>query len=240
MRYWLGAGGIDPDTDIKLITIPPPQMVANMRIGNMDGYCVGEPWNARAISDGIGFTVISTQKMWKNHPEKVLGMTREFAEKNPKTVKAMIMAIIEAAQYIDNLDNRPKVAETIARKEYVNAPVNVVLGRMQGKYVYGDGRTEQDPDFMKFYREGDVTYPWKSHGLWFLTQHRRWGFITEPIDYKKVVDAVNRPDLYREAAKALNVPVPAEEYRKETFFDGIEFDPADPEGYVKKFAIKKI
>ncbi len=240
MRYWLGAGGIDPDTDVKLITVPPPQMVANMRIGNMDGYCVGEPWNARAVSDGIGFTVTTTQKMWKNHPEKVLGMTREFAEKNPKTVKALVMAIIEAAQYIDKLENRPQVAETVAKKEYVNAPINVVLGRMQGKYVYGDGRAEQDPDYMKFYRNGDVTYPWKSHGLWFLTQHRRWGFITEPIDYKKVVDAVNRPDLYREAAKALNVPVPAEEYRKETFFDGIEFDPADPEGYVKKFAIKKV
>ena len=240
IRYWLASGGIDPDTDVKLITIPPPQMVANMRIGNMDGYCVGEPWNARAISDGIGFTATTTQKMWKNHPEKVLGMTREFAEKNPKTVKAMIMAIIEAAQYIDKMENRPKVAEIIARKEYVNAPVNVVLGRIQGKYVYGDGRTEQDPDYMKFYRDGDVTFPWKSHGLWFLTQHRRWGFITEPIDYKKVVDAVNRPDLYREAAKALNVPVPTEEYRKETLFDGIEFDPADPEGYVKKFAVRKV
>ncbi len=240
IRYWLASGGIDPDTDVKLITVPPPQMVANMRIGNMDGYCVGEPWNARAISDGIGFTATTTQKMWKNHPEKVLGMTLEFAEKNPKTVKAMIMAIIEAAQYIDNMENRPKVAEIIARKEYVNAPVTVVLGRIQGKYVYGDGRTEQDPDYMKFYRNGDVSFPWKSHGFWFLTQHRRWGFIPQPIDYKKVVEAVNRTDLYREAAKALGVPVPAEEYRKETLFDGIEFDPADPEGYVRKFAIKKV
>lgn len=239
MRYWLASGGVDPDKDVKLITIPPPQMVANMRIGNMDGFCVGEPWNARAISDGIGFTATTTQTMWKNHPEKVLGMTREFAEKHPRTVKAMIMAILEAAQYLDRMENRAKVAEIIARKEYVNAPVAVVLGRIQGQYVYGDGRTEQDPDYMKFYRDGDVTFPWKSHGLWFLTQHRRWGFLTEAIDYQKVVDAVNRTDLYREAAKALNVPVPTEEYRKETLFDGIEFDPADPEGYVKKFAIRK-
>ena len=240
MRYWLASGGVDPDQDVKLITIPPPQMVANMRIGNMDGFCVGEPWNARAIFDGIGFTAITTQQMWKNHPEKVLGMTQEFVEKNPRTVKAVLMATIEAAQYIDKLENRPKVAEVIARKEYVNAPVDVVLGRIQGKYVYGDGRTEQDPDYMKFYRDGEVSFPWKSHGLWFLTQHRRWGFIKEPIDYKKVVDAVNRTDLYREAANALGVPVPATEYKKETLFDGIEFDPADPEGYVKKFAIRRV
>jgi nitrate/nitrite transport system substrate-binding protein len=240
MRYWLASGGVDPDNDIKLITIPPPQMVANMRIGNMDGYCVGEPWNARAISDGIGFTAITTQQIWRNHPEKVLGMTKEFADKNPKTVKALIMAIIEASQYIDKLENRPRVAEVIARKEYVNAKVEVILGRLQGKYDYGDGRTGQDPDYMKFYRDGEVTFPWKSHGLWFLSQHRRWGFIEKPIEYKKVVDAVNRTDLYREAARALGIPVPKEDYKKETLFDGIAFDPADPEGYVKKFTIRRV
>jgi nitrate/nitrite transport system substrate-binding protein len=240
MRYWLASGGVDPDNDIKLITVPPPQMVANMRIGNMDGFCVGEPWNARAIFDGIGFTAITTQQMWVNHPEKVLGMTQEFAEKHPKTVKAIIMAVIEASQYIDKMENRAKVAETIGKKEYVNAPFDVVLGRMQGKYVYGDGRTEQDANYMKFYRDGEVTFPWKSHGLWFLTQHRRWGFLKEPPDYKKIVDSVNRTDLYRDAAKALGIPMPANEYKKETLFDGIEFDPADPEGYIKKFAIKRV
>jgi nitrate/nitrite transport system substrate-binding protein len=240
LRYWLASGGVDPDNDIKLITIPPPQMVANMRIGNMDGYCVGEPWNARAIFDGIGFTAITTQQIWKNHPEKVLGMTQEFAEKNPKTVKALIMAIIEAAQYIDKMENRPHVAEVISRKEYINCPVDVILGRLQGKYDYGDGRMEQDANYMKFYRDGEVTFPYKSHGLWFLTQHRRWGFIESPIDYKKVVDAVNRTDLYREAAGALGIPVPKDEYKKETLFDGIEFDPADPEGYVKKFSVRRV
>jgi nitrate/nitrite transport system substrate-binding protein len=240
MRYWLASGGIDPDNDIKLITIPPPQMVANMRIGNMDGYCVGEPWNGRAIFDGIGFTVCSTQQIWKDHPEKVLGMTLAFAEKNPKTVKAVLMAVIEASQYIDKMENRSHVAEVIGRKEYVNAPAGVILDRLQGKYNYGDGRTEQDPNYMKFYRNGEVTFPWKSHGLWFLTQHRRWGFIQASMDYKKVVDAVNRTDLYREAAKTLGIPVPKEEYKKETLFDGIEFDPADPEGYIKKFTIRRV
>lgn len=240
MRYWLAAGGIDPDNDIKLITIPPPQMVANMRIGNMDGFCVGEPWGARAIFDGIGWTVITTQQLWKNHPEKVLGMTKEFAEKNPKTVQALLMAVLEASQYLDKMENRAKVAEIISRKEYVNAPTEVFLGRIQGKIDYGDGKTVDDPDYMKFYRNGEVTFPCKSHGLWFLTQHRRWGFIDKPIDYKKVVDQVNRTDLYREAAKKLGIPVPKEEYKKETLFDGIEFDPADPEGYVQKFKIRRI
>jgi len=239
-RYWLAAGGIDPDNDIKLITIPPPQMVANMRIGNMDGFCVGEPWGARAIFDGIGWTVITTQQLWKNHPEKVLGMTKEFAEKNPKTVKALLMAIIEAAQHIDKMENRPKVCEVISRKEYVNAPLETFLGRMQGRIDYGDGKVVDDPDYMKFYRDGEVTFPYKSHGLWFLTQHRRWGFIDKPIDYKKVVDQVNRTDLYKDAAKSLGIPVPKEEYKKETLFDGIEFDPADPEGYAQKFKIRRI
>ena len=240
IRYWLAAGGVDPDKDVKLITVSPPQMVANMRVGNMDGYCVGEPWNTRAIFDGIGFTAITTQQIWKNHPEKVLGMTRKFADKNPKTVRALIMAIIEAARYIDEMENRPRVAKVIARKEYINAPVEVILGRLQGQYDYGDGRTEQDPDYMKFYRDGEVTFPRKSHGLWFLTQHRRWGFIEKPTDYKNVVDAVNRTDLYREAAKVLRIPAPREEYKKETLFDGIQFDPADPEGYVKKFKIRRV
>lgn len=240
IRYWLASGGIDPDNDVKLITIPPPQMVANMRIGNMDGYCVGEPWGARAIFDGIGWTILTTQQLWKNHPEKVLGMTKEFAEKNPKTVKALLMAIIEASQYIDKIENRAKVAEVISRKEYVNAPTEVILGRFQGRTDFGDGKLVDDPYYMKFYRDGEVTYPLKSHGLWFLTQHRRWGFIDKPIDYKKVVDQVNRTDFYQEAAKSLGIPVPKEEYKKETLFDGIEFDPADPEGYVQKFKIRRI
>lgn len=240
MRYWLASGGIDPDNDIKLITIPPPQMVANMRIGNMDGFCVGEPWNARAIFDKIGFTVITTQQIWKNHPEKVLGTTQAFAEQHPKTLKAMLMAMIEASQYIDKLENRRRVAEVIGRRGYVNAPAEVIQGRLHGKYDYGDGRSEQDSDYMKFYRNGEVTFPWKSHGVWFLTQYRRWGFIDKPIDYKSVVNAVNRTDLYREAAKSLGIPVPNEEYKKETLFDGIRFDSDDPEGYVKKFKIRRL
>ncbi len=168
MRYWLGAGGINPDKDVTLITIPPPQMVANMKVGKMDGFCVGEPWNARAIADGIGFTATTTQQIWKDHPEKVLAFTAEFADKNPRTVQAVMRAVIEAGQYIDKLENRPHVAEVVSRPQYINTQKEVILGRMLGQYDYGDGRKEQDPHYMTFF-DRDTNFPWKSHGLWWLT-----------------------------------------------------------------------
>ncbi|PYN17978.1 MAG: nitrate ABC transporter substrate-binding protein, partial [Candidatus Rokuibacteriota bacterium] len=138
-RYWLAAGGINPDRDISLITIPPAQMVANMKVGKMDGYCVGEPWGARAIADGIGFTAVTTQQIWKDHPEKVLGFTEEFATKNPKTVKAVMRAVLEASQWNDKLENRAKMAEVVGQPQYVNAAKDIILGRMLGDYDYGDG-----------------------------------------------------------------------------------------------------
>ena len=145
MRYWLGSGGIHPDKDVTLITIPPPQMVANMKVDKMDGFCVGEPWNARAIADGIGFTSITTQQMWQDHPEKVCAFTEEFATKNPKSVKAALKALHLASVELDKLENRPKLAEIISRPTYINCPADIILGRLLGKYEYGDGRKEQDP-----------------------------------------------------------------------------------------------
>src|SRR5262249_12838004 len=130
-RYWLGSGGINPDKDVNLITIPPPQMVANMKVGKMDGFCVGEPWNARAIADKIGFTVTTTQKMWKDHPEKVCAFTEEFAAKNPKTVKAILKALHLASAYIDNnMENRKHVADVVSQASYINCPPEIILGRM--------------------------------------------------------------------------------------------------------------
>ena len=152
LRYWLASGGINPDKDVTFITVPPPQMVANMKVDKMDGFCVGEPWNARAIADGIGYTVITTQKMWKDHPEKVLAFNEDFAAKNPKTVKAILKAMIESSQYIDKMENRVNVADVVSRPQYINCPKDIILGRMMGKYNYGDGRPEeQDPNYMTFY-----------------------------------------------------------------------------------------
>jgi nitrate/nitrite transport system substrate-binding protein len=144
MRYWLGAGGINPDRDVSLVTIPPPQMVANMKVGKMDGFCVGEPWNARTIADGIGFTAITTQDMWKDHPEKVCAFTAEFADKNPKTVKAVLKALHEASVWLDNMENRPEQAQIVSRATYINCPPEIILGRLQGHYDFGDGRKKED------------------------------------------------------------------------------------------------
>src|SRR5262247_2307565 len=233
MRYWLGSGGINPDKDVTLITIPPPQMVANMKVGKMDGFCVGEPWNARAIADGIGFTAITTQQMWRDHPEKVLAFTEEFASKNPKTVKAVIRAVVEASQWNDKLENRPRMAEVVSLPQYINTAKEVILGRMLGDYDYGDGRKEKDKLYMTFY-DRQANFPLKSHGVWWLSQFRRWGMVKEPPDYKGLVDRVHRPDIFREVAKEMGVETPREDMKKETLFDGVTFDPADAEKYAKR------
>ena len=193
MRYWLAAGGINPDKDVSLITIPPPQMVANMKVDKMDGFCVGEPWNARAIADGIGYTAVTTQQMWKDHPEKVLAFTEEFAEKNPKTVKAILRAMTESSQYIDKLENRPHMSPKWCRKpQYINTQKEVILGRMLGDYDYGDGRKEKDPNYMIFF-DRNTNFPWKSHGIWWLTQFRRWGMVKGAPDYTGIVNKVHPP-----------------------------------------------
>jgi nitrate/nitrite transport system substrate-binding protein len=236
MRYWLASGGINPDKDVTLITIPPPQMVANMKVGKMDGFCVGEPWNARAIADGIGFTAIATQGIWRDHPEKVLGFTAEFAEKNPRTVQAILRAMLESAQWCEQLENRPELAQVVSRPEYINTAPESILGRLVGDYDYGDGRTEKDPYYMTFFAR-DTTFPLKSHGVWWLSQFRRWGMIGPDIDYRATVDRVHRPDLWRAAAKGLGLPAPAEDSKTETLFDGVAFDPRDPERYALAFPV---
>jgi nitrate/nitrite transport system substrate-binding protein len=240
IRYWLGSGGINPDKDVSLVTIPPPQMVANMKVGKMDGFCVGEPWNARAIADGIGFTVTTTQALWQNHPEKVCAFTAEFAEKNPKTVKAVLKALHQASVFIDKLENRPEVAEIVSRPAYINCPKEIILGRMLGQYDHGDGKGEhEDQDYMRFFDRG-VNFPWKSHGVWWLTQFRRWGMVKDTPDYQRIVNQVHRPDIYREVAKEMGIDAPAEDFKTEQLFDGLSFDPAKPDEYAKAFAVNNM
>lgn len=238
LYYWLAAHGIDPFKDVKNIVIPPPQMVANMRIGNMDGYCVGEPWNARAIYDQIGFTATTAQALWKDHPEKVLGTTLEFVQKNPNTARALIMAVLEASKYIDTVSNRPQVAKIIAGKSYVNAPDPVIEGRMLGNYENGLGKSWKDPDYMKFYNDGYVNFPYLSDGMWFITQHRRWGLLKEEPDYLAVAKQVNQIELYKQAADQLKVGVPADAIRASKFFDGAVWDGKDPKQYAAGFQLK--
>ena len=239
LYYWLAANGINPMKDTKVITVPPPQMVANMRVGNMDGYCVGEPWHARAIADKIGFTTITTQAIWKDHPEKVLGTTAEFVERYPNTARAMTAAVLEASKFIDSSkESRTKTAGTIAAKSYVNTEVDVILGRILGQYDNGIGKKWDDPDYMKFYNNGLVNFPYLSDGMWFLTQHKRWGLLKEHPDYLAVAKKVNRIDVYKQAATLTGTPLPASEMRTSTLLDGNVWDGSDPVAYADSFAIK--
>ena len=238
LYYWLASAGIDPLKDAKVITVPPPQMVANMRVGNMDGFCVGEPWGHRAIVDNIGVTAITTQDIWKDHPEKVLGTTADFVAKNPNTCRAVTMAILEAGRWIDaSLQNKLKMAETIADKSYVNTGVDAINQRILGRYQNGLGKTWDDPNHMKFFDGGAVNYPYLSDGMWFLTQQKRWGLIKAHPDYLAVARQINRVDLYKQAASALNVPIPASPMRASRLLDGTTWDGSNPAKYADSFKI---
>ena len=238
-RYYLGAGGINPDKDVALITVPPAQMVSNMRIGKMDGFCVGEPWNARVIADGIGFTSLNTQDIWKDHPEKVCAFTAEFAEKNPRTVKAVLKALHEASVWLDNLENRPEQAKIVSAATYINCPPEIILGRLQGKYDFGDGRKKDDPNYMIFSAR-NCNYPQLKYAKWFLSQYRRWGFVDGSVDYDGIAKQVMRPDIYEEAMKEMGVTHGGASHEPETLFDGVKFDSAKPEEYAKSFAVNNL
>jgi nitrate/nitrite transport system substrate-binding protein len=236
VRYWLGAGGIHPDRDVSLITIPPPQMVANMKVGKMDGFCVGEPWNARSIADRIGFTAINTQDIWKDHPEKVCAFTAEFAERNPRTVKAVLKALHEASVWLDDLANRPEQAEIVSRATYINCPKAVILARLQGKYDFGDGRTSDDPNYMIF-SSRNCNYPQPKYAKWWLTQFRRWGMVEGTPDYDSIAKQVMRPDIYEEAMKEIGYAHGGPNDAPETLFDGKTFDPANPDAFATSFEV---
>ena len=211
-------------------------MVANMKIDKMDGFCVGEPWNRRAIADGIGFTAVTTQQLWKDHPEKVCAFTEEFAGKNPRTVKAILKALHLASAHLDKLANRPAVADIISRPAYINCPPDIILERLMGKYDYGDGRVEQDPNYM-IYSDRQCNYPHQIYGTWWLTRFRRWGMVKGAPDYQGVTKRVMRPDLYLEAMKEMGNAVAVKEEQKITLFDGT-FDGADPDKYALSFPVK--
>ncbi len=239
MRYYLGAGGINPDKDVSLPTIPPPQMVANMKIDKMDGFCVGEPWNLRAIDEGIGYTAITTQEMWKDHPEKVFAFTADFAAKNPKTVKAALKAVHEASIWLDNLDNRSEACDIVSQATYINCPKEIILQRMLGIYDYADGRKKKDPNYMIFH-DRNCNYPQAKYAKWFLTQYRRWGMVEGAPDYDGIAKQVMRGDIYEEAMKEIGYAHGGVDAKAETLFDGKTFDPANPEAYAKGFEVNNL
>lgn len=244
MRYWLAAGGINPDKDISVIPVPPPQMVANMKTGNMETFCVGEPWNAQLINQGMGYTALITGELWKNHPEKAFAMRADWVDKNPKAAKALLMAVLEAQQWCEKAENKEEMCQIMSQKKWTSVPFKDIIERSKGNIDYGDGRPPlQNSDlFMKFWAD-NASYPYKSHDTWFMTENIRWGYIPADTNIKELVDKVNREDLWKEAAKALGVPgseIPTSTSRGiETFFDGTKFDPENPQEYLKGLAIKK-
>lgn len=243
MRYWLAAAGIDPDRDVSIIVVPPPQMVANMKVGTMDALCVGEPWNAQLVNQGIGYTACTTGELWTRHPEKSLGMRAEWVDRNPRAARSLVAAVIEAQQWCDKAENKAELSEIVGRRQWFNVPASDIAGRIKGDIDYGNGRVVKGTKFgMKFWRD-NASYPFKSHDAWFVTEDMRWGRFDPKTDVKGLVDKVNREDVWREAAKVAGVPgkeIPASTSRgKESFFDGKVFDPEKPLDYLKSQAIKR-
>jgi len=244
IRYWLAAGGIDPDKDVQTIVVPPPQMVANMKVGTMEAFCVCEPWNDQLVNQNIGYTALTTGELWNGHPEKSFGLRADWVDKHPKAARAALMAVMEAQQWCENQANVEEMCRIIAKRQWMNAPYEDIINRAKGKFVYGDGRVVENHPQMMRYWAGHASYPFQSHDLWFLTENQRWGYQPMDLDTKALIAKVNREDLWREAAKSLGVAakdIPTGTSRgKETFFDGKVFDPENPKAYLASQSIKKV
>ncbi len=240
MRYWLAAGGINPDVDVETIVVPPPQMVANMKVGTMDAFCVGEPWNAQLVSQGIGYTAATTGELWSKHPEKSLALRADFTEQYPKATEALLMAVMEAQQWCDADANKDEMADIVSKRAWFNVKKEDIIGRLKGDVDYGNGKVvSASPHSMKFWRDA-ASFPFKSHDAWFLAENMRWGKVKPDTDIAALVAKVNGADMWRGAAKALGITdVPATDSRGvETFFDGKTFDYENPKAYLDSLAIR--
>ncbi|HEY9599260.1 MAG TPA: CmpA/NrtA family ABC transporter substrate-binding protein [Cyanophyceae cyanobacterium] len=248
IRYWAAAGGIDPDTDLELLTVPAAQTVANMKTGTMDAFSTGDPWPYRIVADKIGFISALTAEMWKNHPEEYFAMRGDWVDKNPKATRAILKGLMEAQKWCDDFNNRAEMSEILSRRDYFNVPKDVLLDPFMGKYDLGE-RQIDDKTMAAYYwkdEKGSVSYPYKSHDLWFLTESVRWGFLPpDTLDKaKELIDKVNREDIWKQAAKEAGIPdsdIPTSTSRGvEEFFDGIKFDPENPKAYLQSLKIKKV
>ena len=238
LRYWLAATGVQQKS-VNIITIPPPQMVANMRADNMEGFCVGEPWGGVAAAQGVGFTHMSTQDMWTNHPEKSLVVNKAFANTRRADLKNVMKAILEACKWLDVPANRKKAAGWLSKPYYVNAPVAVTEARMQGSYDLGCelGMQKYKDDMMVFYRNGAVNMPRKSHGIYAMAMYKRYNYLAKTPDYKGITDKLVLDDLYAEVAKEMGIALPDDDMKPFTLkLDNYTFDPANPEANLRQCA----
>jgi two-component system, oxyanion-binding sensor len=215
IRYWMASAGINPDNDVHLRVIPPQYMVDNLKEGLIDGFCVGGPWNSAAVEENVGQILITGYDVWNNSPEKVFGVTSEWAEKYPDTHLLLIKALLESAAWIDNAENRNEIAEILAEESYIGISKEIINNSIASNYHYTtNGKSISVPDFNVYHRYL-ANFPWCSHASWIITQMYRWGQLSESININKTVEAIYRPDIYRLAAEQLGLPYPSINYKNE-------------------------
>ena len=234
LRYYVAEFGLDPDKDIQIRVVPPPEMVANLKAGNLDGYLSPDPFNQRAVYENVGFLHMLTKDIWEGHPCCAFACSQKFVDTNPNTYAALFSAIIDATQYSSKLENRQEISEAISPKNYLNQPSSVVAQVLTGKYADGLGNIITAPDRIDF-----DPFPWHSMGVWILTQMKRWGYVTEDFDYKKIAEQVYLATDCANKMKELGYDAPSTTYKKH-YIMGKEFDPNTPEAYLESFAIKKV
>ena len=238
LYYWLASQGIHPLRDVESVVVPPPQMVAHLQAGRIDGLCVGEPWCASAVQQKQGFTLATSQAIWPDHPEKVLGCTQAFVEQYPNTARVLVMAVLEASRFIDDsIENRRSTAQLLSAGDYLDAPLDCIEPRLLGLYDDGLGNHWQDAHALRFHAGGEVNLPYLSDGMWFMTQFRRWGLLREDPDYLAVARQVQQLDIYRQAATAVGVAAWGEEMRSSQLIDGKVWDGSDPAAYARSFRL---
>ena len=259
LRYWMADAGIDPDKDVILRVVPPPQMVHYLRAGMISGYCVGEPWNSYAVTEGVGRTLLTSYDIWNNHPEKVFAVNRQWAEDHPNTHVAVITALLQASRWLDEPANRVETSELLQHGRYVNAPGEVIERSLSGSVLYSAQEPPKAlPDFNVFNRYS-ANYPWRSHALWFLSQMERWGQSLYGYSPREIAQYVYQPEVFKEAARRVGMPYPEDDYKTEgahtekwtlkssagdiqmgsdQFMDGRQFDANDLDSYCAGFDIR--
>lgn len=251
IRYWLAAGGVNPDQAVELLKVPAPETLQGMKNGTMEAFSTGDPWPTRIAKDDIGFLAASTAQIWKSHPEEYLAVRSEWVDKHPKAAVALLKGLIEAQMWLDKPENKDEAATILSSRKWFNVPLPVLQAALKGQYKIGaSGTPETNPAMGPLYWNSDrgvISYPYKSLTLWFLIESLRWKFFPGTIDTIAQARAINdkgtREDLWRQAAKEVGVPekdIPKGSSRgKETFFDGVVYDPEYPQAYLNALKIKK-
>lgn len=233
LRYYVAEHGLDPDRDIQIRVVPPPEMVANLRAGNLDGFLSPDPFNQRAVWEKVGFIHLLTKELWPGHPCCAFACSQRFASENPNTYGALLHALIDATQYSSKAENRKAVAEAISTRNYLNQPVPVVQQVLSGRYADGLGNIHDEPQRIDF-----DPFPWQSMAVWILTQMKRWGYLQGDVDYRNIAERVFLAADAGKVMKELGLPVPADAYKSFSVM-GKPFDPADPDGYLASFAMRR-